>query len=107
MENRVFLGNAFSLQMLDLSEKARVLVTPVTSDEVAHADFESVVGHTDTAAVLTDMLAVPVSCNRTSVRLQEGDVLYVAQVTGGRLPEGATRLPEGFSLSFLRVELAE
>lgn len=107
MRHRIFLGNAFSLQMLDLSKKARVLVTPVTSDEVAHTDFMSVVGHTDTAAVLTDMLAVPVFCNRTSVRLQKGDVLFVAQVTGGRLPEGATRLPEGFSLSFLRVELAE
>lgn len=107
MGHRIFLGNAFSLQMLDLSKKARVLVTPVTSDEVAHTDFMSVVGHTDTAAVLTDMLAVPVACNRTSVRLQKGDVLFVAQVTGGRLPEGATRLPEGFSLSFLRVELAE
>ena len=107
MENRVFLGNAFSLQMLDLKRQKQVIITPVSSDEIAHADFESVVGHADTAAVLTDMLAVPVVCNRTSVRLQTGDILYVAQVTGGRLPEGATRLPEGFSLSFLRVELAE
>lgn len=108
MENRVFLGNAFSLQMLDLQKQAQVIVTPVSSNEVSNADFESVIGHDDTAAVLTDMLAVPVFCNRTSVRLQKGDVLFVAQVTGGgRLPEGATRLPEGFSLSFLRVELAE
>lgn len=107
MGHRIFLGNAFSLQMLDLSKKAWVLVTPVTSDEVAHTDFMSVVGHTDTAAVLTDMLAVPVACNRTNVRLQVGDVLYVAQVTGGRLTEGETQLPEGFSLTFLRVELAE
>ena len=107
MENRVFLGNAFSLQMLDLQKQTQVIVTPVSSNEVSNADFESVVGHADTAAVLTDMLAVPVFCNRTSVRLQKGDVLFVAQVTGGRLPEGATRLPDGFSLSFLRVELAE
>lgn len=103
----IYLGNAFSLQMLNLQKQARVLVTPVTSDKVANADFESVVGHADTAAVLTDMLQRPVSCNRTSVRLQDGDVLFVAQVTGGRLPEGATQLPEGFSLTFLKVELAE
>ena len=107
MGHRIFLGNAFSLQMLDTTKNTRVIITPVSSDEVAHTDFMSVVGHTDTAAVLTDMLAVPVVCNRTNVRLQIGDVLYVAQVTGGRLPEGATQLPEGFSLTFLRVELAE
>lgn len=103
----IYLGNAFSLQMLDTTKMTQVIITPVSSDEVAHTDFMSVVGHTDTAAVLTDMLAVPVVCNRTNVRLQIGDVLYVAQVTGGRLPEGATQLPEGFSLTFLRVELAE
>lgn len=107
MENRIFLGNAFSLQMLNLQKQVKILVTPVSSNEVADADFESVVGHQDTAAVLTDMLRRPVACNRTSVRLQAGDVLFVAQVTGGRLPEGTTRLPEGFSLTFLRVELAE
>ena len=107
MENRVFLGNAFSLQMLDLQKQVQVIVTPVSSNEVSNADFESVVGHADTAAVLTDMLRRPVACNRTNVQLQAGDVLFVAQVTGGRLPEGATQLPEGFSLTFLRVELAE
>ena len=37
--------------------------------------------------------------------LKKGDTLYVAQLTGGRLPEGATELPEGFSFKFLKVEL--
>lgn len=90
-----------------LWKKVQVIITPVSSNEVADADFESVVGHQDTAAVLTDMLRRPVACNRTNVRLHDGDILFVAQVTGGRLPEGATQLPEGFSLTFLRVELAE
>lgn len=103
--NRTYLGNAFSLQMLDTASPAMVQVTPVSADEVAATDFVSVVGHPDTANVLADMLQKNVSFNRTSVRLEKGDVLYVAQVTGGRLPEGATTLPDGFALAFLRVEL--
>ena len=102
---RTFLGNAFSLQMLDTTSSAMVQVTPVSADEVAATDFVSVVGHPDTANVLADMLQKDVAFNRTSVRLEKGDVLYVAQVTGGRLPEGATTLPDGFALAFLRVEL--
>ena len=100
-----YLGNAFSLQMLDLSVEASVKVTPVTDMEVAEAEWKSVVGHPDTANVLSTILGVEVAFNRESVKLEPGDVLYVAQVTGGRLPEGATTLPDGISLSFLKVTL--
>ena len=61
----------------------------------------SCVGHADTAAVLGVAMA------RISVTLQPGDVLYVAQLRGGRLPEGATILPEGFGFDWIRVEVAE
>ena len=102
-KNNIFLGNAFSLQMLDLSSSHSIQVVPVQKDEVATTDFESVVGHPDTAAVLTGMLGRPVAFNRTSVRLDAGDILYVAQLVGGRLPEGSTTLPEGFKMTFVRV----
>ena len=42
---------------------------------------------------------------RISVTLQPGDVLYVAQLRGGRLPEGTTTLPEGFGFDWVRVEV--
>ena len=100
-----FLANAFSLQMLNLEKETKILVTPVMMDEVSRSGFTSVVGHQDTANVLTTLLGVDVACNRVSVHLDAGDVLYVAQVTGGRLPEGATTLPEGMSFSFLKVTL--
>ena len=99
------LGNAFSLQMLDLSKEQNVKVVPATVAEVSNSGFRSVVGHQDTANVLTTLLGVEVACNRESVKLEDGDVLYVAQVTGGRLPEGATTLPAGFELAFLKVTL--
>lgn len=59
----------------------------------------SAIGHADTAAVL----GYP--CNRVSVKLNKGDVAYVAQLQGGRLPEGTTTLPDGFSFKFIKVEV--
>ena len=58
-----------------------------------------VVGHADTAAVL----GVPL--NRATVSLDVGDVVYVAQLRGGRLPEGTTSLPEGFGFDWIRVTI--
>lgn len=59
----------------------------------------SAVGHADTAAVLG------VECNRVNVSLKPGDTAYVAQLQGGRLPEGSTQLPDGFSFKFIKVEV--
>jgi hypothetical protein len=92
---KVYIGNAFSLQMLS-SFNATVVISEV---EAFPKDAISVVGHQDTANVLG------VAFNRVSLKLEEGDVLYVAQVVGGRLPEGCTTLPEGFQMKFLKVEV--
>ena len=101
-----YLGNAFSLQMLDVTSVNHLTVTPVAVSEVASSGFTSVVGHPDTANVLADMLGTSVPFNRVNMHLERGDVLYVGQVVGGRLPEGAVELPEGFSIKFLKVEIA-
>lgn len=94
----IYLGNAFSLQMVNL-EAYNLKVEEIPQFEVPFETAKSVVGHADTAAVLG------VQFNRESVTLEKGDILYVAQITGGRLPEGSTTLPEGFKLKFLKVEL--
>lgn len=70
-----------------------------TEVESLPAGLESAVGHADTAAVL----GVPM--NRVSVKLRKGDVAYIAQLVGGRLPEGSTTLPEGFSFKYLKAEI--
>lgn len=105
MTKKTYLGNAFSLQMLDVTVANTVNIVPVATGEIAGSAFVSVIGHADTANVVSNILKRDVPANRTSVRLEKGDVLYVAQVTGGRLPEGATTLPEGFSLAFLKVTI--
>lgn len=89
----MFLLNAFSLQML------QDFPVTVRFEEVEKLPegLESAIGHQDTANVL----GVP--CNRVNVTLKKGDIAFVAQLQGGRLPEGSTTLPEGFSFKFLKV----
>lgn len=99
---KVYLLNAFSLQMVDVP-------CSVTFDEVSEIDVQiginagtvhSAIGHQDTANVL----GVPM--NRINVHLSKGDIAYVAQLQGGRLPEGTTTLPDGFSFKFIKVTVA-
>lgn len=105
----VYIGNAFSLQMIDTDTTHNVTIKPLTIPEVDtilyDREFISCIGHPDTASVVDSMLEKTIPCNRVSVKLTEDDVLIVAQLVGGRLPEGATRVPEGFELKFLHVSL--
>lgn len=90
----MFLMNAFSLQMVDIPCEVKF-----TEVDQLPSGLESAVGHADTAAVL----GVPM--NRVNVHLNKGDVAFVAQLQGGRLPEGSKTLPDGFSFKFIRVEV--
>ena len=99
--HKAYLGNAFSLQMLP--SDGNVSVETVTETDIP-SDVVSCIGHADTANVLTDILGMEIPVNRMSVTLNEGDVLYVAQITGGRLPEGSTTLPNGFAFKFMKVK---
>lgn len=93
-----YVSNAFSLGMVPRGLLGTVRMTPCDPPHLQ--GIESCVGHADTAAAL----GVPM--RRVSVTLQAGDVLYVAQLRGGRLPEGTTTLPEGFGFDWVRVEVA-
>jgi len=90
----VYLLNAFSLQMLEGDATVRFTEVPELPEGLTSA-----IGHKDTAEVLG------VEMNRVNVTLKKGDVAYVAQLQGGRLPEGCTTLPEGFSFKFIKVEV--
>ena len=100
----IYLSNAFSLQML-ATIPAVPIIENVSPEEISQADFVSVIGHPDTANVLSNILGKEVKFNRASLTLAEGDILYVAQLTGGRLPEGCTILPEGFKFSFVKIRV--
>lgn len=104
-----YIANAFSLQMIsDLVKEGGVNISFVeVSDlnEIKESETVSAVGHPDTAAVISNLLGKEVSANRISISLQKGDILYVAQIMGGRLPEGCKTLPENFSMKFYKVEI--
>lgn len=97
-----YLVNAFSIQML---QKGGLVRFDEIAPEDIPADVVSAIGHADTAAVLTNMLGFPVPMNRAFVTLEPDTEIYVAQLVGGRLPEGSTTLPEGFAFKFYRVTL--
>lgn len=96
----IYISNSFSMQMVEASNGL------IGFKELNKNDFEfetrnavSVVGHQDTATVLG------VEFNRQNISLKKGDILFVAQIVGGRLPEGATKLPDGFKFKFMQVEV--
>lgn len=96
----IYISNAFSLQMIS-EAKYQLDIEEISKDFFDRIKDKALssVGHEETANILG------VKFNRVNISLKKGDTLYVAQLTGGRLPEGATELPEGFSFKFLKVEL--
>ena len=108
----VYLSNAFSLSMID-RENHGVTIMPISlktalgfldvkegNIEPGEIPFISVVGHADTAGLLSDLLGLDIPMNRISIKLGDDDVMIVAQYMGPRLPEGTTKLPEGSSFEF-------
>ena len=100
--------NAFSLSMLSPAEH-EVRFIPLTQARAAEFVAEgerwhSAVGHADTAAVFSAELGVAIPTNRASIDLvPHRSRLLVGQYLGPRLPEGATRLPEGAAIAWWLV----
>jgi hypothetical protein len=95
----VYISNAFSLQMVQDEDLQHVRFHASDEETPDLSGVVSCVGHADTAAVLG------VECARINVTLVRGDRMWVAQLTGGRLPEGSTTLPEGFRFRWILVEV--
>lgn len=105
---KTILANAFSLQMLNTRKVNAITTKPLSIEEVRETlaqGFTSAVGHADTARILSNMLDTNIEAARVNVSLDTYTQLIVAQVIGGRLPEGCTELPEGIEIQFLQVVL--
>ena len=107
----IYLSNAFSIQMIRLNKETSVKFKEISLNEIKEVlkedKFISAIGHQDTASILAKMLEIPVKQNRVSINHNKDDVLYVAQLIGGRLPEGTTSLPDGFEFKFIKVYLSD
>jgi hypothetical protein len=103
-----YLANAFSFNMIPAKD-GEITFIDVTAEEATRIlnakEWHSVVGHADTAAVMSSLLGLDVPVNRASVELVVGDRLIVGQYSGPRLPEGATTLPEGAQIRWIYVQI--
>jgi hypothetical protein len=100
------LTNAFSFNMagnFPCRTEATELTLEKFTEELKNGGWESSIGHSDMANLLTEMTGVPITANRRNDSLGNGDVLLIAQYSGPRLQEGATALPEGAKIKFLKV----
>jgi hypothetical protein len=98
-----YLGNAFSLNMLDIAPQGLIAeIKPVAPADIPQ-DVVSIIGHEDVAVILAGLLGWRVEVNRGTFILLPDDILYVAQYRGPRLPAGATTLPSDAKVEFYRV----
>lgn len=100
------LFNAFSIQMVANLDEAKVSFKKISVEQAKNllaGEVDSYVGHADTAAVISSLLGMGVPAQRRFGSLASGETAVVAQVVGGRLPEGATTLPDGMSIQFFQV----
>ncbi|MGM0439409.1 MAG: STIV orfB116 family protein [Patescibacteria group bacterium] len=104
----LYVCNSFSIQMLDINNRTEVVFQPLTKEEVIQelsSGFKSALGHEDTAQVVSNDLDLTVEFNREFISIDETDQVIVAQIEGGRLPEGSTTLPSDFNLKYYMVEV--
>lgn len=112
-----YVANAISIGMLDtleeleygsydpLSVKLEVsrLSPEGARDWVRREDWVSIVGHDDTAVLLSELLGVPIIKNRVSTSLKVKDCILVCQYNGERLAEGAKTLPPNATIRYFLV----
>lgn len=98
--------NAFSIQMVASLDEASVSFKKISIEQAKNLlanGVDSYVGHAATAVVISGILGIEVPAQRRFGTLVPDETAVVAQVVGGRLPEGATTLPDGMSIQFFQV----
>lgn len=101
--SKILISNAFSLKMLS-SFAANIRTEELTVPQVKETlseGFQSGMGHS--TELVSEILGMDIPMNRTNDKIQDGESVLVAQYVGPRLPEGATELPEGATLKFIKV----
>lgn len=101
-------GEEVPLYMVATSIK----VQPITLDKARQLvrsgeEVRSAIGHPDTAAAVSDMLGIEVAEDRIDAKLDDENLILVAQLEGPRLPAGATTLPEGASILWFVAQIGD
>jgi hypothetical protein len=108
--------NAFSLNMLAFVDGPTMPRFTLSGKEIYPEEvvefltdedlggIESAIGHADTAALFSAELGIQIPCERRTVSIVKGERVIVGQYKGERLPEGATKLPDGAEIKWFLVE---
>ena len=101
--------NAFSLQMIEGLGEVNINIAPIEKKAakaiIDIVRIESFIGHADFAKVLSNELGKEIPFNRANAKLEKGESVLVCQLSGGRLPEGCTTLPENISIKYYLLEI--
>ncbi len=102
----IYLGNAFSLQMLG-NKNCKIRVRRLNPENVKKIlernNWISIVGHTETAKFLSSILDVDIPYNRMAIKLHPRDTLIVAQYIGGRANGEIVLDPSLFEFYLVKV----
>ena len=115
-DKRICLGNIEYHYFAGYSGGAKAIMPGVSTRDAIQANHSMMVDNKAKAGAIADnplradieevtnFITIDFILN---VVLDENTELYVAQLVGGRLPEGATTLPEGYSFKFYRVTIVQ
>lgn len=103
-----YILNAISGNMLDLQGSGDLAWHGLSLEQVkkllASGNWVSALGHDDIALLLSEMTGFHLTKNRITNKLNIGDRAILAQYSGPRLEEGATKLPDGATILFALIE---
>lgn len=100
----IYICNSISPQMMtstDMNYSIHEITEEQFYEAIESKETWSCVGHRDLANILG------VAYNRESIKVRDGDYLLIAQLNNGRLPKGATSLPEDMVLKFYCVRISK
>lgn len=83
--------------MIENIQPCDIAIREVFNPDIS--ELKSCIGHKDIANILG------VEYNRQNVFLKKGDFAIIAQVVGGRLPEGCTHLPKDVTIRYYQIEI--
>ena len=107
MMSRHALSTGYQLALVPIMLEAAREMAPLILSQFSAPAAASCVGYRNSADVVGHALNISLPQNRALVSLEIGDTVLLAHLSGRRLPEMATSLPEGTHLSFYLGHLLE
>ena len=104
-----YLGDTFNVQMVDGLDPfpiptVRFIKVNLNEVKLHHKrGFVSSIDNAELAAVVSNMIKLPVPVNKCDVKLNNHSELIMVNLLGGTLPKGCTSLPEGFEIEWYLI----